>query len=321
MFSDLNDQTCGIGPAFNPSPSVPCGDPCYSTVKRVAIVVECSKPVKPPPPPPPPLAPPPASKCITWVHWKVPPNQPGSPPANLLETGHQCVPFNPGSMCANPTKQTACVAGPDGHAGHWDDADFGAARRRAQCGISSGAAAPSADFDESFVATAVAGQNLTWQLSATGAVVPPNAVHTAASQVLVRSMPASGVDGDVVTGWSAVTGGKLGPANFDDYGAKVAGDFQVALCGVPPPPPPPPPPTPPKTDRPYIRFAMALPANTTVEVDCTITQANGTAGHNTTYTWKGYQFGVSGAFASSSGASVRLVAALTCLHAATTALL
>ena len=130
--------------------------------------------------------------------------------------------------------QTACVAGSSGHAGHWDDADFGASRRRAQCGISSGTKVPTSDFDESCVATAVTGQNLTWQLSATGATLPPNAVHTAASEVLIRSLPASGVDGDVVTGWSTVTNGVLGPANFDDYGSKSAGDFQVALCGATP---------------------------------------------------------------------------------------
>ena len=271
---------------------MPCGDPCLNTKKRVAIVVQCSKPVGPPPPPPPPLSPPPTSKCINWFHWKVPPSQPGSPPANLLQIGHQCVPYNPGHSCSTPTMQTACVAGPSGHAGHWDDADFGASRRRAQCGISSGTKVPTSDFDESFVATAVTGQNLTWQLSATGATLPTNAVHTAASEVLIRSLPASGVDGDVVTGWSTVTNGVLGPANFDDYGAKSAGDFQVALCGTTPPSPPPPP-SPPKTDRPYIRFAMALPTNTTVEVDCTITQANATAGRNTTYAWKGYRFGVS----------------------------
>jgi hypothetical protein len=38
---------------------------------------------------------------------------------------------------------------------------------------------------------------------------------------------------------------------------------------------------------------MALPTNATIQVDCTITQANGTNGHNTTYTWAGYRFGVS----------------------------
>jgi hypothetical protein len=275
----LKQQTCGIGPAFGPTPSIPCGDPCHNTKKRVAVVVECSKPVTPPPPPPAPLTPPPASKCIKWVHWKMPPDKPSSPPGNLVNSGHQCVPFSPGKPCSTPTKQTACTAGPHGHAGHWDDADFGAARRRAQCGVA-GTSTPSgsADFSESFVATAVAGENLTWQLSATGAAVPANAVRTAPGEVLIRSMPSSSVDSNVVTGWSAVTAGdgKLGPANFDDYGAKTAGDFQVALCGSSPPPPPPAPPTPPKTDKPYIRFAMALPTNTSVEVDCTITQANKT---------------------------------------------
>eukprot|EP01047_Picozoa_sp_COSAG01_P034625 COSAG01_NODE_2609_length_7389_cov_19.579467_7_plen_195_part_00 len=194
----------------------------------MAIVVECSKPVHPPPPPPP-LPPPPPSHCVKWVHWNVPPNNPSKPPQDLLDTGgHQCVPFNPGKPCATPVKQTACTAGPHGHAGHWDDKDFGASRRRAQCGISTAATQPSADFPECFIATAVEGQALTWQQSATGAKVPANAVYSAADEVLIRSLASSSIDSDVVTGWSKVIDGKLQPAQFDDYGAKSAGDFQVA---------------------------------------------------------------------------------------------
>jgi hypothetical protein len=46
--------------------------------------------------------------------------------------------------------------------------------------------------------------------------------------VLIRSLASSSIDSDVVTGLSKVVDGKLQPAQFDDYGAKSAGDFQVA---------------------------------------------------------------------------------------------
>eukprot|EP01048_Picozoa_sp_COSAG05_P011806 COSAG05_NODE_1138_length_5750_cov_15.376747_3_plen_771_part_00 len=251
-------------------------------------------PLTPPPPPAGPIPQPPTSPCIKWIKCSSTNSSDAacSKPPNLLISGHQCIPITT-SPCANPVQQSACTAGPEGHAGHWDDTSAPAHKARS-CYFSADGKTSTAAA-ESYVATAVEGHEITWLLSATGAPIPADAVYTAKAEVLVQSMATSSAAGDITTGFSEVKDSKLGPAFYDDFGGHQIGDFKVAVCKTahpPPPPSPPPPPPPPHNDKPYIRFAMALPTNdTSIKVDCIITQKPSTGGVNVTYTWKDYGFG------------------------------
>jgi hypothetical protein len=254
------------------------------------------------PPPPSPVGPtptPPTSPCIKWVKCTSDNSSSDTvacaKPPNLLISGHQCIP-SASTPCANPVQQSACTAGPTGHAGHWDESS--APSHKAGSCYYSANGVTATTLDDSYVATSVVGHQITWLLSATGAPVPDDAVFTAKDEVLVQSMATSSAAGDVMTGFSAVSNTKLGPAFYDDFGGHKVGDFKVAICKTlhPPPPTPTPPtptpPPPPHNDKPYIRFAMALPTNdTTIKVDCIITQTPSAGGANVTYTWKAYGFG------------------------------